>query len=80
MDTFECKGWLHITVTEGCNVVTVKLKHEDDHVPYWKIDVPQDVQDFIRENLSMRPTQVSDSIHMNHEHLLILDSGYGMKS
>jgi hypothetical protein len=58
MDTFDCHGWLFITVTEGSDVVNVKFQHKDDHVPYWNIDVPQDVQDFIHNNLSMTPTQV----------------------
>jgi hypothetical protein len=58
MDTFDCHGWLFITVIEGNDVVNVKFQHKDDHVPYWNIDVPQDVQDLIRNNLNMTPTQV----------------------
>jgi hypothetical protein len=34
------------------------LKHEDDHVPYWCIDVPQDVKDFVHANSDLNPTQV----------------------
>ena len=34
MDTFDCLGWLFITVTEGNDVVNVKFQHKDDHVPY----------------------------------------------
>jgi len=58
MDVFDCSGWLHITVTTGEPVALVKLKHEDDHVPYWCIDVPQDVKDFVHANPDLNPTQV----------------------
>jgi hypothetical protein len=59
MDTFDCHGWLFITVTEGSDIVNVKFQHKDDHVPYWNIDVPQDVQDLVHNNPSMTPTQVN---------------------
>jgi hypothetical protein len=58
MDTFDCHGWLFITVVEGSDVVNVKFQHKDDHIPYWNIDVPQDVQNLVQNNLSMTPTQV----------------------
>lgn len=60
MDTFECDGWLHITVTEGSDIAVVKLKHQDDHVPYWTIDVPVDIQNIVHDNPSMKPAQVSE--------------------
>jgi hypothetical protein len=59
MDTFDCHGWLFITVTEGSDIVNVKFQHKDDHVPYWNIDVSQDVQDLVHNNPSMTPTQVN---------------------
>ena len=34
MDTFDCHGWLFITVTEGSDIVHLKFQHKDDHVPY----------------------------------------------
>ena len=37
---FDCAGWLHITVNEKDSTALIKLKHEDDHIPYWCIDVP----------------------------------------
>ena len=58
MDTFDCHGWLFITVTEGSDIANVKFQHKDDHVPYWNIDVPQDVQDLVHDNPNMTPTQV----------------------
>jgi hypothetical protein len=57
MDIFDCSGWLHITITTGENVALVKLKHEDDHVPYWCIDVPADVKAFVLANPNLNPTQ-----------------------
>ena len=59
MYTFDCHGWLFITITEGSDIVNVKFQHKDDHVPYWNIDVPQDVQDLVHNNPSMTPTQVN---------------------
>ena len=59
MDVFDCSGWLHITITAGKCVAIVKLKHEDDHIPYWCIDVPADVKAFVVQNPSLNPTQAS---------------------
>ncbi|KAG6871393.1 hypothetical protein C0995_005157 [Termitomyces sp. Mi166 len=47
---------------EGSAVALVKLKHQDDHIPYWCIDVPQDVQDFIKSNSALNPAQLWDEI------------------
>jgi hypothetical protein len=58
MDTFECAGWLHITLSEIDNTALVRLKHKDEHIPYWCIDVPPDVQNFIRANSKLSPTKV----------------------
>ena len=58
MDTFDCHGWLFITVTEGSDIVKVKFQHKDDHVPYWNIDVPKEVKDLVHNNPNMTPTQV----------------------
>jgi hypothetical protein len=34
MDAFQCKGWLHITLSDLSDVAYMKLDHIDDHVPY----------------------------------------------
>ncbi|KAF8967522.1 hypothetical protein BDZ97DRAFT_1656387 [Flammula alnicola] len=62
MDTFKCHGWLSITITDDGDDAFVKFQHEDDHVPYWNIDVPSEIQDFVRENLELSPTQLWDEI------------------
>ncbi|KAG6848130.1 hypothetical protein H0H93_003112 [Arthromyces matolae] len=62
MDTFECSGWLNIRIFDDDPVVFVKLTHKDDHIPYWTIDVPDETKTFIRENLSLTPTQLWDHI------------------
>jgi len=60
MDTFDCHGWLFITVIEGSDVVNdVKFQHKDDHIPYWNIDVPEDVQDFGLAPVASRSTTVT---------------------
>jgi hypothetical protein len=58
MHTFQCNGWLHITIADDLNTASVKYNHEDNHVPYCNVQVPQDIQVFIENNLSMTPTQV----------------------
>ncbi|KAJ7721232.1 hypothetical protein B0H14DRAFT_587392 [Mycena olivaceomarginata] len=50
MDAFPCKGWLHITVNDGEDVASVSLSHADDHVPYYSIDVPAEVVDYVHGN------------------------------
>lgn len=59
MDTFDCEGWLHITITEESNIALVKLKHQEDHVPYWDIDVPEDARNIVSKNPNLTMSQVS---------------------
>ncbi|KAJ7321023.1 hypothetical protein DFH08DRAFT_970322 [Mycena albidolilacea] len=47
MDSFDCHGWLHITLHNSDNIVLVKISHRDDHIPYWCIDVPAHVTEFL---------------------------------
>ncbi|KAL1740348.1 hypothetical protein HDZ31DRAFT_47670 [Schizophyllum fasciatum] len=58
--TFDCDGWLHVTIWESTHTVLVKLKHAKDHVPYWSIDVPVQVQDYVRNNPELKPHQLWD--------------------
>ena len=58
MDTFECAGWLHITINEANAIALVKLQHEDDYIPYWCIDVLNDVCEYVAKNSDSTPTQV----------------------
>ncbi|KZT27432.1 hypothetical protein NEOLEDRAFT_1146613 [Neolentinus lepideus HHB14362 ss-1] len=43
MLSFECHGWLFITLTPGMKIAHIKIKHQDGHVPYCPIDIPPDV-------------------------------------
>jgi hypothetical protein len=58
MDTFKCHGWLSITIMDGGDDAFVNFQHEDDHVPYWNIEVPLEVQDYVHKNIDLGPTQV----------------------
>ncbi|KAJ6551889.1 hypothetical protein B0H19DRAFT_1073515 [Mycena capillaripes] len=51
MDTFKCHGWLHITVGDSNAIAFVKISRLDDHIPYWSIDVPTDVMEYVRNNI-----------------------------
>ncbi|KJA13622.1 hypothetical protein HYPSUDRAFT_151410 [Hypholoma sublateritium FD-334 SS-4] len=57
MAAFSCDGWLHITIWDDSNNALVKLKHDTEHIPYWSIDVPPDIQSFVKENSDLSPTQ-----------------------
>ncbi|KAJ7845847.1 hypothetical protein B0H14DRAFT_3867965 [Mycena olivaceomarginata] len=57
-----CKGWLHITITDWYNIAFVNIGHVEDHVPYWKIDVPPGIIDFVDQNSKLTPTQLWDEI------------------
>jgi hypothetical protein len=72
MDAFHCHGWLHITVNDWESVAFVKISHRDDHIPYWSIDVPQDLVEFVRQNPKLTPGQVWDYFTSCFSSLLIL--------
>lgn len=58
MDAFNCHGWLKITISNDC-VAYITLNHDDAHVPYWSIDIPKEVIQYIEENAQLSMTQVS---------------------
>jgi hypothetical protein len=58
MATFECGGWLHITVDPMTSDAMVKVRHEDDHVPYYGKDVPVKLKDYVAQNPRLRASQV----------------------
>ncbi|KAF5343057.1 hypothetical protein D9758_011133 [Tetrapyrgos nigripes] len=53
MDTFDCQGWLHITVFEDSEQAFIKFKHHKDHCDYPKTTVPDDIQHFVEDNFKM---------------------------
>jgi len=71
MDTFQCGGWLHITVMDGGDDVLVKLKHLDDHVPYWTIDVPEEIQSFVLKMWKLVPHRCIPFYHFKMLYLFI---------
>jgi hypothetical protein len=69
MDAFPCKGWLHITVNDGEDVASVSLSHADDHVPYYSIDVPAEVVDYVHGNHKLPLGEVSNFLmHTANSH------------
>ncbi|KAI0054907.1 hypothetical protein BV25DRAFT_1934416 [Artomyces pyxidatus] len=53
MDTFNCNGWLHITVSDTTSEIFIKLRHEEAHTHYWPIDVPAEIVQYVRENANL---------------------------
>ncbi|KAF8322383.1 hypothetical protein F5887DRAFT_837317, partial [Amanita rubescens] len=66
MDAFDCHGRLQIVLSPNDTVALVKLIHRDDHIPYWNIDVPKDVRDFVHKNPNLTPQQLWDGILQMH--------------
>lgn len=60
METFDCSGWIHITLSDLSDVTFIKLTHCENHVPYCPIDIPKDIKKYVRDNLKLTPTQVSN--------------------
>ncbi|KAJ7743261.1 hypothetical protein DFH07DRAFT_749976, partial [Mycena maculata] len=64
MECFDCDGWLHITVSEESTEALVRLKHEEDHIPYCSIDVPLTIKEFVAANPNLTTSQVSKIIQL----------------
>ncbi|KAK1222979.1 hypothetical protein PQX77_014179 [Marasmius sp. AFHP31] len=62
MAAFECKGWLHITVFKDIEEAHINFRHKDQHVHYYRIDIPEDVKKYVADNVAMRPGQLWTAI------------------
>lgn len=58
MDFFNCEGWLYITIHNSDNIALVKLRHREAHIPYWSIDVPEEIKKMVADNPLLNVTQV----------------------
>src|ERR1700691_4759507 len=58
MVTFKCAGWLHVAISDDPDLAFMKIGHHNDHVPYFPIDIPPDVEEMICANTQMTPTRV----------------------
>ena len=58
MQTFDCSGWLHITLSDLSDITSIKLDHHDAHIPYCPIEIPEDVVTYIHDNVKLMPAQV----------------------
>ncbi|KAJ7689078.1 hypothetical protein B0H14DRAFT_2420865 [Mycena olivaceomarginata] len=66
IDTFPCNGWLHITIMDWDHLAYVKIKHDEEHIPYYSIDIPPDVVDYVHKNHKLTTTQLWDEILKVH--------------
>ncbi|KAG6819142.1 hypothetical protein H0H93_014943 [Arthromyces matolae] len=66
LHTFPCSGWMHITIFDGDDSALIRLKHLDAHVPYYCIDVPKEVQEFVRNHPHLNPSQLWTEILKMH--------------
>lgn len=53
MVTYDCKGWLYIYLDPLTDVAQITYKHCLDHIPYWCIDVPEEIRKLILDNLEV---------------------------
>jgi len=58
MEKFACNGWLKIKVYEGSPYMDIKVGHHEEHIPYWCIDVPSHIWEFVEKNYELTITQV----------------------
>jgi len=47
MDTFECHGWLHITLHYGTSIANIKIEHKEDHILYCSIYIHEEIKAMI---------------------------------
>ncbi|KAJ6525880.1 hypothetical protein DFH09DRAFT_1095435 [Mycena vulgaris] len=56
--------WLHNTIMDWEQLAYISIKHLDDHVPYYSIDLPPEIVDFVHQNhklTSVKGTSQSSS-------------------
>jgi hypothetical protein len=58
METFDCSGWLHVTLSDMSDLAFIRLEHHTGHVPYCPIDILDDVRTYVCENIKLMPAQV----------------------
>ena len=58
MDHFNCKGRLTIGLGEQTEDADVSFEHQEKHLEYWRIDVPEEVQKYISQNRDKTIKQV----------------------
>ena len=68
MDTFDCHGWLSITVSDSSDQAVVTLVHRTSHIPYCSIDLPGDVSEIIQKNPDYTVSQVFIYPELNAEY------------
>ncbi|KAF9562091.1 hypothetical protein CPC08DRAFT_395871 [Agrocybe pediades] len=59
-DAFPCGGWLFIAVVHDneSEPAHIRLKHQNNHVPYCFTDIPKDIKKYITDNMDRSPCQV----------------------
>ena len=58
IDSFDCHGWLSLTVSDTSDTVTITLDHRMSHIAYCPIDLPEDIDTIIHKNSGFMPSQV----------------------
>ena len=59
MKHFTCRGAIKIVIADNTNIAAVSFRHEQAHVAYPCIDIPDDVEKIILEGETKTPAQVS---------------------
>lgn len=50
MDRFNCEGYLRITVDPGSEEMLITMRHEEEHMPYLDIEIPDAWKEYIEEH------------------------------
>lgn len=61
MDSFDCDGWVHISIWDLTDIARIKIRHSNAHVPYYSINIPQHITEYVSNNCELSMSKVSDS-------------------
>ena len=58
MERFDCHSTIKITIGPRNNIAKLVLKHELIHAPPKDITVPQNIKEYIKENIDLLPQKI----------------------
>ncbi|KLO18447.1 hypothetical protein SCHPADRAFT_819783 [Schizopora paradoxa] len=66
MVCFDCNGWLHIKFCDNDEIANIKFIHLEDHVIYYKIDIPPEVKQLVQEHPDLKMDELWNRILKLH--------------
>jgi len=66
---FDCNGTLRITVNMNLKTANVQLNHDLIHDRLEKINVTQEIRDFIKDRLHQTPAEIFNQLEIDNPNL-----------